>query len=1567
MALALGALIVLTALLLLPSLASADYERAAEHFGVGGAEIGRRSVGIAVNVAGDGGVEAGSFYVVGREGSRVVRFSAGAEGEPPQFREAWGWGIAQGGPSNAFVRCGPAYAAEPRPAGTFPACTPVTGNSTGGEEPGNFGELQGVAVDQATGDVFVLNGTFGRVHHLIEVFTADGTPIGEGFGDEARRTPLPSESIAESPEKLHNQVIVNQEGIAVDESGNVHVIDGDFTGVQGAQSFRIMTFEPCVANDFENYCYASGKDIASSSPIVNVAMVGNDRLVTATREPNLIREYPTDGAGTPICTYQVPGGEVSGLTSNPVTGEVFYFSPRNGDLHRLSACDETTGAFEELQAGARPSPPSEGIQALAFNPELAWGPGRPPGVLYAMDNERHEETGVFGLGDIFVPAQSTPPSILSESAANTSASSSTLKASIDPRGFGTNYRFQYLTQAQYEANQPDERQSLTVSATGGVFGLAFRGLGLGGMATGNLTSGSPAVTNLFTAAGTANLHAAKGTATLKGAVGKGTVISGSTTVTATTATEGSFAGGQTISGSGIPAGTTIVAVSGSEMTLSAAATSSIANTALSSGTTVISAVTKSEGEYEVGMVIEGVGIPEKTTITEITETIGTKIVLSKPTTKPGTGVAIKAGSTTLESFATSEGIFVVGQALAGEGIPAGTTITAVEAGDLQISKAPTKPGTGVAITSPGPAPLAVGETVEGVGIPPGTTILSAKAGELTLSQSATATAPGVHIRVGLRFDASATELQEALEGLPTVGTGSVEVFGGPGDGTGSSPYEVAFTGFPNQDLPELEADASGLTGGAASATVATTNNGGGGFAHGATEAPIGGGEIPGTGTGTGSANISGLSPETPYRFRVVAASECRGSTLPPCEVDGEPAAFSTYPEAVAGLPDHRAYELVSPTRKNGGEAFPAAPSRGSCPGEECKPPGSAITEVYPIQSAPDGNSVAYMGQPFSSSEGAAEVDSYVSSRTEGGWQTTTMSPTIGKSLTYGPELGEGIILQDSNVDQPIGPGAPAGYPNLYLQSTANPRVLQPLLTEAILEALPSHEPRPPHRAESELKLEYEGHSPDYSAQYFAANDIFTEQTPLAPDPGFAGRDLYEWRQGHLSLINVMPGNGSVATGPTFASASPDTYAVSKDGNRVFWEAGGHLYVREGGTQTAEIEDPGGFLAASADGSRILLDDGCLYSLATASCTDLTQGHGGFLGIVGSSEDLSSVYFVDKAALTPEAEAGTCVSENSTGTQKHKEEEEGKVPPGLGCNLYVYEAGAGTHLIARLAARDGAGGVNPDDWAALPGSRTAEASPDGHYLAFVSMARLIGYDNVGPCELNSKAGPELIAAPCREVFLYDSSTGRLTCPSCNPAGEAPSGKSTLPGIQGADTHPWLPQPHYLTDQGRLVFDSSERLSLSDANGRVEDVYEAEPEGVGSCARPLGCISLISPGTGSVDSNFLAMDESGENIFFTSRERLVQGDTDELIDVYDAREDGGFPAETESQRVECQGESCQPVAQAPSDATPGSLGFHGAGNVKESPQHKTKKHHKKKHHKKKAKSKKRTARHGRGGTK
>jgi hypothetical protein len=139
-----------------------------------------------------------------------------------------------------------------------------------------------------------------------------------------------------------------------------------------------------------------------------------------------------------------------------------------------------------------------------------------------------------------------------------------------------------------------------------------------------------------------------------------------------------------------------------------------------------------------------------------------------------------------------------------------------------------------------------------------------------------------------------------------------------------------------------------------------------------------------------------------------------------------------------------------------------------------------------------------------------------------------------------------------------------------------------------------------------------------------------------------------------------------------------------------------------------------------------------------------------------------------------------------------------------------------------------------------------------------------------------------------------------------------------------------QPRYLTDSGRLYFDSEDSLTPADTNGGVEDIYQYEPAGVGSCKRVAGCVTLISAGREGVDSNFLMMDPEGENVFFTTRDRLLPADTDTLIDLYDARVGGGLAGESELPPKGC-GEGCQPSTLTPPE-TPPSSSLSDPGNVK-----------------------------------
>jgi len=733
----------------------------------------------------------------------------------------------------------------------------------------------------------------------------------------------------------------------------------------------------------------------------------------------------------------------------------------------------------------------------------------------------------------------------------------------------------------------------------------------------------------------------------------------------------------------------------------------------------------------------------------------------------------------------------------------------------------------------------------------------------------------------------------------------------------------------------------------------------------ARRAPAGGGDAgAGAGPVTIGATLTGLSPGTGYRFRVRLTNHCKEDPEILCEGSGEAVSFRTFSGLGGALPENRAYELVSPAQKNGGQVLAPEPGLSSCIPEECKP--GAAYQHFPMQSAPDGEAVVYEGTPFSSSEGAVIENEYLARRTSTGWQSTNLTPSLLASKGgQGYKAFQGT-LASSIIEQlrpSLAPGAPAGYANLYLQPSTAPGSLTPLISEANASL---------SCAEGEFALAYAGASPDFARHFFQADDALTPEAT-----GACGEtNVYEWSGGQLRALNVLPGEAESAPGAVLGSGdllenstagNPPfidvfAHAIAAGGNRVFWTApSGALYVHLAGAETVEVPGPGScrkavprtqracFLTASADGTEVLLSNGVLYRLngsgAYEEALDLSAGKGGFLGIVGQGEeDLTHLYFVDTEVLAGENAA-------------HQSPAAGKD------NLYAL-AGGETSFIATLASSDN------QDWMAVPTLRTAEASRSGRWLAFLSHATPTGYDNVGPCAGNPSVGL-IEPGPCAEAYLYDSQSAQLRCASCNPTEVPPLGRTALPLILTAPAA--MGQLRYLTDSGRLFFDSRDSLVPSDTNGGVEDVYQFQPPGsdaLGSCVLPGGCISLLSAGRGSSDSNFVAIDESGANVFFTSRDRLVPEDTDSLFDLYDARVHGGFPPASAPR--ECRAEACQPPQPPPAEALPNSSAAGPAETVK--------KHCKKgqvrrggrcvakhKHHKHKRKHRGKKAKQKRGGAK
>jgi NHL repeat len=157
------AVMALIALLAVPAIASAAPKTIVNSLGspvratTGG--LFNTPRGVAVNETGSGGVAAGTFYVVDSANNRIQQFDPAGT-----FVRTWGWGVKDG--EAEFEICN---IAENCQAG-------LAGNGAG-----QLSAAQGIAVDQATGALYVTN----QGNRRVEVFTAKGIFVG-AFGWRVR-------------------------------------------------------------------------------------------------------------------------------------------------------------------------------------------------------------------------------------------------------------------------------------------------------------------------------------------------------------------------------------------------------------------------------------------------------------------------------------------------------------------------------------------------------------------------------------------------------------------------------------------------------------------------------------------------------------------------------------------------------------------------------------------------------------------------------------------------------------------------------------------------------------------------------------------------------------------------------------------------------------------------------------------------------------------------------------------------------------------------------------------------------------------------------------------------------------------------------------------------------------------------------------------------------------------------------------------------------------------------------------------------------------------------------------
>lgn len=789
------------------------------------------------------------------------------------------------------------------------------------------------------------------------------------------------------------------------------------------------------------------------------------------------------------------------------------------------------------------------------------------------------------------------------------------------------------------------------------------------------------------------------------------------------------------------------------------------------------------------------------------------------------------------------------------------------------------------------------------------------------------------------------------------------------NGTGDGDEQTLFTPLPVTIEGE---SATGVT--STSATLDAQINPGGAdttyhFEYGTeagsytTSAPVPNGDL-GSGTSTldPSVHLQGLTPGTTYHYRVVASN-----VLGPVEGPDHALPDQTFTTQPLGggpvLPDGRAWELVSPVATLGAQVIPAP---------------RAV-----IQASEDGSAISYyLTAPFNASPaGNVLLSQAISRRGPGGWSTEDIATPHDKLALVGAHqeyvffssdlmhglvepLGETPLSTEAREETPY-------EPTPYVRDDET-GVYTPLVTPANV---------PPGTKFGQQYLTENGVSvvtatPDLTHVVLRSFYALTTE----PVNTSLGELLYEWTAGRLKLISAVP--------PESTPFQIKTGSVSRDGTRVFWSTTGpdDVYmtdmtdsevVRVNKAQGVPEPSPNEaqFQSASSDGSLVFFSDQAqlttspggglyVYDVETRNLTLVTvplHGEDKFTGsVLGASEDGSTVYLMDRGVLseTPNAEQEKAV--------------EG------GDNLYVlHRAVPGSaeewqpSFITALSAGDQTDWGEQNESGVFVG-QTAEVSRDGRHVAFMSERSLTGYDNR---DVNEETGQHAD----EEVYLYDAAGPRLVCASCDPTGARPSGweepQTVLSDPEGVWRGRWVaatlpdwtlnrPQvdgsavlphrPTYLTDSGRLFFNSRDALVSQDVNG-VGDVYEYEPEGEGSCSgssatfsdKSDGCVALLSGGAGPDESVFADASlkgpggGEGEDVLFVTSDRLVSQDVGTGYAMYDAHvcsAAAACPSPVVVAPAACSTADACKSAPAPQPAlfgAPASATFNGAGNLAPTP--------------------------------
>jgi len=697
-----------------------------------------------------------------------------------------------------------------------------------------------------------------------------------------------------------------------------------------------------------------------------------------------------------------------------------------------------------------------------------------------------------------------------------------------------------------------------------------------------------------------------------------------------------------------------------------------------------------------------------------------------------------------------------------------------------------------------------------------------------------------------------------------------------------------------------------------------------------------------------SPTLEGLAPESTYHLRIVATNSVDTTNGPDLTIVTFAAGIP-----LSGLPDGRAYEQATGPDKGGANI---GGQRGT----------TAVS--------PDGNSMTFFDLvTLPGSVGAQEFGTYLARRSDSDWSTQGLLPPASQGK-YGRLVGIDENLSVSYTQSRDVNAAPGHRGLFYERDSATGEdnliargsefqfdVATPDGSRMLFE---SAEPLAPNAIEGESNLFVwerssqtihlasvmnDGESPSGGAyagpEFGPVNGSRFATEAFSPDGESVAFTTIADGQLHLrthllsqqSQLNGQEECTEPAMACTFEASASQASTPDPNGPQAaqfVGMSGGELpdvFFTSRGELTDDANT--GLSDEGEDLYRFDSESGTLTDL-TADADDAAGAE--VIGVVGIGGDGKRAYFVANAVLGDGAAHGA-----SSGDCEVRPLAEGE------CNLYYWSENGGVTYVARLDANaHSANGPQRQSYSDRWNWYYSATATDE--AEFASRLSRDGSSLVFRSQLPQTAEP---TGGVPNFYRFDAAHGSVQCLTCDLSGaaqpESPKLNSYIGGNGGIFSM-LMPHQNLSSDGNRFFFESGARLSSADTNGiggcpivtvlgsahapRCQDVYEWEAEGTGSCNRSDqsgGCLFLISTGTDENPSFFTATSSSGDDAFIYTSQQLVTQDRDQLVDVYDARVDGGLPSQNPPPPNPCRAsESCRgPIGGAPEETTPGSATFIG----------------------------------------